>query len=75
VVALSTAEVECIALSMAVQEAVWLMRMLFNLEMDLRPVIIIEDNQSDIALTNNPVAHARTKHIDIRYQFVREAVT
>jgi len=34
----------------------------------------MEDNQGAIAIANNPVAHSRTKHIDIRYHFVREAV-
>ena len=34
----------------------------------------MEDNQGDIALGKNPVNHARTKHIDIRYHYVREAV-
>jgi len=35
---------------------------------------ITEDNQGAIAIAHNPVDHARTKHIDIRYHFVREAV-
>ena len=34
----------------------------------------MEDNQGAIALAKNPVAHARTKHIDIRFHYVREAV-
>ena len=35
----------------------------------------MEDNQSAIAIAYNPVQHARTKHIDIRYHhFVREAI-
>jgi len=34
----------------------------------------MEDNQGAIAMTNNPVGHKRTKHIDIRYHFVREQV-
>jgi len=34
----------------------------------------MEDNQGAIAIAHNPVDHARTKHIDIRYHFVREAV-
>ena len=34
----------------------------------------MEDNQGAIALAQNPIAHARTKHIDIRHHFVREAI-
>ena len=34
--------------------------------------MIFEDNQSCIALANNPVHYARTKHIDIRYHFIRD---
>ena len=33
-----------------------------------------EDNQGAIALIENPVHHQRTKHIDIRYHFIREQV-
>ena len=36
--------------------------------------IIYEDNQGAIALAKNPVSHKRTKHIDIRYHFIRECV-
>ena len=35
---------------------------------------IFEDNQGAIALAKNPELHKRTKHIDIRYHFVREKV-
>ena len=38
------------------------------------PIVIHEDNQGAIAMAKNPVGHARTKHIDIRYHFVREGV-
>ncbi|GMF41064.1 unnamed protein product [Phytophthora lilii] len=37
-------------------------------------VKIYEDNQGFIALAKNPEFHKRTKHIDIRYHFVREKV-
>lgn len=33
-----------------------------------------EDNQGAISLAKNPVAHARMKHIDIRYHYIREAI-
>ena len=76
VVALSTSEAEYVALSMAAQEAVWLRRFLSDLtttELGI-PTIIMEDNQGAIAMARNPGSHARTKHIDIRFHYVREAV-
>ena len=36
--------------------------------------MIMEDNTGAIAIAKNPVSHSRTKHIDIRYHYVREAV-
>jgi len=38
------------------------------------PLLIRADNQSCIALARNPEFHARTKHIDIQYHFIREKV-
>ena len=74
VVALSTCEAEYIALSQAAQEAVWLRKLLFELQVSVHPTVIMEDNQGAIAIANNPVSHSRTKHIDIRYHYVCEAV-
>ena len=34
----------------------------------------MEDNQGAIAIAKNPVDHSRTKHIDIRFHYIREAV-
>ena len=38
------------------------------------PTVIYCDNQSCIQIAKNPVFHARTKHIEIQYHFVREKV-
>ena len=74
-VALSTSEAEYVALSSATQEAVWLRRLLTDLKATPRePTVLMEDNQGAIAIARNPVSHARTKHIDIRYHYVREAL-
>jgi len=67
-VSLSTAEAVYIALSSATQEAIWMRRLLWE------TVIIYEDNQSYIKMSHNPVLHSRTKHIDIHYHYIREAV-
>ena len=75
-VALSTTEAEYMALSESTQEAVWLKRLLEDLQQrdSNAPITIYGDNQGSIALTRNPEYHRRTKHIDIRHHFVREKV-
>ena len=64
------------ALSEATREAVWLKAFLCELaEMaNDQAVKIYEDYQGLIALAKNPEFHKRTKHIDIRYNFVREKI-
>eukprot|EP00731_Ephydatia_muelleri_P005270 Em0002g1446a len=75
VVALSTTEAEYVALGAATQEVVWLRRLLSDIKASPKmPTIISEDNQGTIAIARNPVYHARTKHIDIKYHYVREAL-
>ena len=74
-VALSSAEAEYMAASLASCEAIWLCKMLFGLfGQALRPLVIYCDNQSCIKLTENPVFHDRSKHIGIRYHFIRDSV-
>ncbi|GMG39212.1 unnamed protein product [Aspergillus oryzae] len=75
-VALSSTEAEYMALTEATQEAIWLKAFLCELgEMKSDEAVkIYEDNQGSIALAKNPEFHKRTKHIDIRYHFVREKV-
>ena len=75
-VALSTAEAEYVALSSAAQECIWLQRLLCELGKPLGgPTVILEDNQSSIAMARNPQFHGRAKHIDIKHHFVRERVS
>ena len=72
-VALSTAEAEYIAACFASCEAIWLRKLLsglFNLELDT--TVILCDNQSCIKMTENPVFHDRSKHIEIRYFYIRD---
>ena len=69
-VALGTAEAEYIAACSASCEAIWLRKLmsgLFNLELDT--TMILCDNQSCIKMTDNPMFHDRSKHIEIRYTF------
>ena len=74
-VALSTAEAEYIALSTASQEAMWLQQLMSDLSKKfLQETIIYEDNQSTICLAKTQAVHGRTKHIDIKYHFIRDLV-
>ena len=74
-VALSSTEAEYIALTQAVKEVLWL-RTLFSeigAPKHAREISqISSDNQGAIALAKNPGFHARSKHIDIQYHFIRE---
>ena len=70
-VALSSAEEEYMAASQASCEAIWLRKLLVGLfGRELRPTTIYCDNQSCIKLSENPVFHDRSKHIEIRYHFI-----
>lgn len=73
-VSLSTVEAEYVALSQAAQESSWSKRLLTDLGMSDSPTVILEDNQGAIAIAKNPVTHSRTKHIDIRYHYIRGCV-
>jgi len=56
-------------------EIIWLQKLLSNLGQSMdAPVVIYCDNISSILLANNPVYHARIKHIEVHYHFIREKV-
>ena len=75
VVALSTTESEYISLCKGVQEAVWLKRLLAELGHEQKGgVPMFVDNQSAIALAQNACLHGRTKHMQVRWHFIREMV-
>jgi len=71
-VATSTAEAEYVAAAMATKEALWLRKLLSALGVDGGAVPMGEDNQSCLALVNNPEATGRTKHVDVAYHMVRD---
>jgi len=56
-------------------EVVWLQKLLSDLgQLVDAPVVIYCDNINSILLANNSVYHARTKHIEVHYHFIREKV-
>ncbi|POM78168.1 Integrase catalytic core protein [Phytophthora palmivora] len=74
-VALSSTEAEYMAHSNCIKEVVWMRRLLEDIGAEQHgPTVIYEDNQGAKALAKNVGYQARTKHIDIRYHFIREKV-
>ena len=75
VVALSSCEAEYVAITAAVQEAKFLKQLLCDMSVPCEePVTIFVDNQGTILLARNPIHHQRTKHIDIKYHFIRSEI-
>ncbi|GKA90565.1 transposable element [Tanacetum coccineum] len=70
--ALSTTEAEYMVMKKAVKEAIWLQGLLGELGIKQKFVTMHSDSQSAIQLAKNQVYYARTKHIDVRYHFIRE---
>jgi len=64
---------DVVAQSVAVNQAIWIRKILANLYMgQLEPTQIYVDNQAAISIANNPVFHDRTKHFKIKLYFLRE---
>ncbi|KAL6343110.1 hypothetical protein AAG906_018948 [Vitis piasezkii] len=74
-VSLSTTEAEYRAATMAAQESTWLIRLMNDLHQLVDYAVPLYcDNQSAVRLAENPVFHARTKHVEVHYHFIREKV-
>jgi hypothetical protein len=74
-VALSSTEAEYVAAATATKELVWLQALLSEIGYSIQmPCTIFSDNQSSIALSKNRRFHERSKHIEIKYHFLREKV-
>ena len=80
--ALSSAEAEFMAYREAAKQSIYLTQFVKEIKA-LYPILsdtnttattVYSDSQSAIQLTKNPAYHARTKHIDIQYYFIREKV-
>uniref|UniRef100_A0ACD5Z324 Uncharacterized protein n=1 Tax=Avena sativa TaxID=4498 RepID=A0ACD5Z324_AVESA len=72
---MSSCEAEYVAAASAACQAVWLRRLLSDMTgaKDSATMIYI-DNKSAIQLCKNPVFHDRSKHIEVRYHFIRDCI-
>ena len=76
-VALSTCEAEYVAMTLAVQEAEYLMKLIKEMDsknQKLEDATIFSDNQSALCVAKNPISSQRMKHIDIKYHFIRNKI-
>jgi hypothetical protein len=76
IVALSTMESEYIAASDSTREAIWLRRLLDGIGViQKEPTQLNCDNQSAILLARNPESHKGSKHIEVRFHYIREQIS
>ena len=73
-VTLSTSETEHVAMAQGAKTTLFTKAVLDFLQPELtsETIDLFEDNQGAIAIAENPISGVRTKHIDVRYHFIRE---
>ncbi|GJV82654.1 hypothetical protein Tco_1522552 [Tanacetum coccineum] len=71
---MSSAEVEYVSLSACCAQVIWMRTQLLDYGFHYNKILIYYDSKSAIAISCNTVQHSRTKHINIRYHFIKEHV-
>ncbi|GKA24938.1 hypothetical protein Tco_0710971 [Tanacetum coccineum] len=71
---LSTMEAEYVSLSACCAQVIWMRTQLIDYGYHFNKILIYCDSKSAIAISCNPVQHSRTKHIAVRYHFIKEHV-
>jgi hypothetical protein len=74
-IALSSTEAEYMAMSDCSRQAVWLQNFFGEIGFSIGPVPINGDNQGSIFIASNPTTNRLSKHIDVRYHYIRQVVT
>ncbi|GKB24159.1 retrovirus-related pol polyprotein from transposon TNT 1-94 [Tanacetum coccineum] len=72
--AMSFVEAEYVVVAGCCANILWMESQLNDYDIHYKMVPIFYDNTSAIAIANNPILHSRTKHIDIRYHFIRDHI-
>jgi hypothetical protein len=71
-VAISTTEAKYVSTGSCCAQLLWMKSTLKDYGLNLKNMPLLCDNKSAIKMTQNPVQHGRTKHIDIRHHFMRD---
>ncbi|GKA53053.1 retrovirus-related pol polyprotein from transposon TNT 1-94 [Tanacetum coccineum] len=72
--AMSSAEAKYVSLSACCARVIWMRTQLLDYRFHYHKILVYCDSKSAIAISCNPVQHSRTKHINIRYHFIKEHV-
>ncbi|GJV71111.1 putative ribonuclease H-like domain-containing protein [Tanacetum coccineum] len=73
IVATSTTEAEYVAVANCCGQVLWIQNQLLDYGFNFMNTKIYIDNESTICIVKNPVFHSKTKHIEIRHHFIRDA--
>ncbi|KAI3819601.1 hypothetical protein L1987_13442 [Smallanthus sonchifolius] len=71
-VSISTCEAEYIAAASCCSQILWIQQQLRDYGLNFTGTPMLIDNNATMSITNNPVKHSKTKHIEIRYHFIRD---
>lgn len=74
IAAFSTAEAEYIGATEGVKEATWLRGLVIELGVPQATTVVFSNSQSAIHLTKNDAYHSKTKHISVKYHYIRDTV-
>lgn len=74
IVTLSSTEAELVSLCNAAKEGIWLSHLLSEIGINSNPFTIYEDNIPCIRIAEEPREHQRTKHVDVKYMYIRELI-
>ena len=73
-ISLSTTEAEYIVAGSCCSQLLWMKKVLTDYGISQDTIVVYCDNSSAIDISKNPVQHSKTKHIEIRYHFIRDLV-
>ncbi|KAI3503551.1 hypothetical protein L1887_31995 [Cichorium endivia] len=73
-VSISTAEAEYVAAAACTSQIIWIQSQLRDYAINMRKIPLFCDSQSAILICHNPVQHSKTKHIALRYHFIKSHV-
>ena len=71
-ISLSTAKAKYIAVGSCCSRLLWIKKLLNDYGISQDTMVVYCDNSSAIDISKNPVQHFKTKHIEIRYHFIRD---